>query len=949
MILEHKQEEHHQVRDLRSLVGRNRELMRLRDALRVVERGGSSVVTLEGPSGAGKSFLLEYFLQEYVPQQALMLRGQGIVASASQPLQILSSVMSSVARELRNPEALDADFVKELTTIVPVVVEIFPELRALIPHATHKATFQETSQHERTRYTLSRLLASLGTTRRPVVIVLDDYHWADEISNGVVSTLINLIESSRSATMLILVARTGELSDNNSIHGLAPDKRISLLPLSEQDLIAIMEQAVAPVTPPVAELVLKLSGGNPFMIEAVLRGLLESGAIFEAKGSLLLAQQTSQEELFDNQGVESILISRICLLPYHIVQLLKCAAIIGKNFNREFTIAVYERMGEQNPSFQELLTRHFVVARSSVEFSFVHDKIREAVLQQVGPAELERISRFIAEEIEEMNAERVFEIAYYYNQAVLFDRALPYAMKAAALALARYDLDLAEVNYRIAAEVFDKISESMRLTIAEGLADVLLLRGKYTETLEWLDKGASLSKEPLDKARIQEKISVTYYKRGETGPAIRSVLKGLAYIGRTPPQWALTTIINTLWELFIQFLHTLFPRLFIGTAKAPLTALQRQEIRLLEEMLYPLYFECRAIDGMNIHLKALNLVERYGSCPDLARAYAEHGMYMGLISWYSRGKIYGRKAIEVSEREGDLARKANSIHFLAVIEQAASEYHESLSHFAEAATLAAKLGDRWESHMIDCNIGYVYYRLGNLHQSIETSRTVFYEAMSVDNVQAAGPALSAWAKASGGAIPLGAIEAIEQRAIIDIQTRVEIIQARAIYELYHRNFDASVQHLITAADLLREKHLIQDYVIPVYPWLVTAHRLSLLQQCTIRKKDLRVCKSPLWLARIGTIRYKNIKVHTMRERALFLYLEGDIDQAYEILDEAVEVASILDAQVERELCRLTKFNMQFEQGEITVELERQKVIRKLKELGADGRLFIDLCRCTSLP
>src|SRR5262249_39624690 len=145
--------------------------------------------------------------------------------------------------------------------------------------------------------------------------------------------------------------------------------------------------------------------------------------------------------------------------------------------------------------------RHLVWRRPDEDCAmFVHDRIRETLLAQFDRTERARMHREAAAAVEERDAGAVFELAYHFHAASLPERALPNALRAAEQARARHALEVAEQYYRIALDGAEMSSDlNLRVTVAEGLGQVLLLRGSYEEAHTRLEQARQLATAVLDR------------------------------------------------------------------------------------------------------------------------------------------------------------------------------------------------------------------------------------------------------------------------------------------------------------------------------------------------------------------------------------------------------------------------------------------------------------------
>ena len=141
----------------------------------------------------------------------------------------------------------------------------------------------------------------------------------------------------------------------------------------------------------------------------------------------------------------------------------------------------------------------------------------------------------VAHYLQREDAGRIFDLAYHFDAAGDHEAALPYALQAAEQARAQHALEIAEKQYRIAQRGADSAERSTRYEIAEGLGDVLMLRGRYSEAEELFQTALELAEGTFAEAQIRGKLGELDFKRGDMASAAVAYRRGLAAVGKTHP------------------------------------------------------------------------------------------------------------------------------------------------------------------------------------------------------------------------------------------------------------------------------------------------------------------------------------------------------------------------------------------------------------------------------
>jgi DNA-binding winged helix-turn-helix (wHTH) protein/tetratricopeptide (TPR) repeat protein len=393
-------------------VGRTRTLERLERALESACAGRGRLVLLAGEPGIGKTRTAEEIARSARERGAQVLVGrcfEGEGAPAFWPwLQVLRELVATSTPELLRAAA---------GASAADLVQLVPELRARLPALPAASGLVG----EQARFRLFDALTGLLRRRAqqgPLVLVLDDLHWADEAS---LLALEFLAPELRSAALLVIatfrdveVRRDHPLSKLLGALARVPAcERIALRGLEPSEVAALVE-AVAGLAPPaqLARTVHEMTEGNPFFVFEVARLLGEPG--MEARPSALALPQSVRDAV----GRRLDALSRECN------EVLRTAAVLG----RDFDVALLTRVTERTPG--ELLDRlgEALAAGVLVEdpdrvgrYAFGHALVRQTLYEELNAPQRVRLHRRVAEALEAAFAATdeppLSEIAHHYFEA----------------------------------------------------------------------------------------------------------------------------------------------------------------------------------------------------------------------------------------------------------------------------------------------------------------------------------------------------------------------------------------------------------------------------------------------------------------------------------------------------------------------------------------------------
>jgi tetratricopeptide (TPR) repeat protein len=460
------------------LLGRRSELDELRKRLEGACEGRGHIVAVIGEAGIGKSTLLEALAAEALQRGARVLAGRSYqieqVLAYGPWLDVFRS--AHVAADIDALEPLPAAWRAELARLLPEVGTPEP-----VPFVTG-------DNAGRLFESVRRLLALLGD-RDPIVLMLDDLHWADEMSVRLLAFLARRIGDAR--LLVVLTAREEELPAsallNQVVNELAHEGRLAVLRLTplERSETAALVRALARTGSDEAAIakledhVWSLSQGNPFVVVEAMRALDQTTSRFS--GGL-------------PPRVRDVVAARLETLTPLSRNLLGVAAVIG----RECDFAVLRRAGglsdDEAAAAVEELVRRRVLNDVGDRFDFLHDRIREVAYSQLLAPRVKVTHARIAEAIEAVYADRLEDVcdqlAYHYGESGHASKAAEYLTRIAEKSAEAYAHEEAVATFRQAlahAEHLPAEERDRRLSnIVLRIAHSLYFLGRYREALDLL-------------------------------------------------------------------------------------------------------------------------------------------------------------------------------------------------------------------------------------------------------------------------------------------------------------------------------------------------------------------------------------------------------------------------------------------------------------------------------
>jgi PAS domain S-box-containing protein len=892
-----------------AFVGRTVELAALDLQLARLRQGEGGIVLLAAESGGGKTRLLAEMAQRSARQGHRVLRGQGEELTGQRPFQVLVGVIADLIACARQDPSLGSLLRQRLGDHHAAACAALPELAEILGQQPAEALGPETFGQVRTQQALAALLDALGCPERPTLVLLDDCQWADELTLSLLAYWQRRQGAEKDFgrhVLLVVGFRLEEVAAAHPLRALRPSLQLELLPFTARDVQRLTESMAGPLPAEAVEVVERLAQGSPFMARAVLQGLVESGALLAGPSGWTI-QALALADVQSSRHAAAFLVRRVELLPAEVITLLSAAAVLGK----EFDLAIAATLAGQSPSeavtaLDEARRRHIVWAGAQdVRCSFIHDKLRQTLLERLGGGPRQELHRKAAQYLERKDPKRIFELAYHFDAAGDSQHALPYALAAAEQARAQHSLEVAEQQYRIARRGMRDQDEAVRYRIAEGIGDVLMLRGRYEQAAPEFQLALTLAGSDVARAQVEGKLGELAFKRGDVKTAGQRIERALRLLGRRIPKRSATFLVLVVWEVLVQALHSLAPSFFLGRRALAGADKELIALRLYSRLAHLYWFHRGTFAALWAHLRELNLAECYPPTLELAQAYSEHAPAMSLIPWFRRGIAFVEKSLVIRQSLGDLWGQGQSLHFHGIILYASSRFQECIEKCREAIRLLERTGDQWEVNIARYQIAASLYRLGDLQGAVAEARRMHQSGVELGDAQASGISLDIWARASLGRVPEEVLQAELLRPREDAQRTAQVLAAEGARLVYAGRPREAAALLLQGQQTVVQAGVRNAWVSPLLPWLATAYREAAQAEQSVSpgprrlllRQAARAARRGLRLAR----HFQNELPHALRECALLAAAGGRHRRARKWFDESLAVAERQGAMFEHAL------------------------------------------------
>ena len=452
------------------LVGRVGQVAALDAILADAAAGRGRVVLVVGEPGIGKTRLAEEAARRAASQGVRVAWGrcfEGEGAPAFWPwVQIARELLAGV-----EPEELHS----LLGPSSAELSQLLPELKELGTGLEPPPLVDLTAARFRLYQAVTRLLGRLAEVR-PLMVVVDDLHWADVASLRLLTFLAAELPDARLVvigTYRDVEAVAGQpLADTLGALAREPVvERIPLRGLGKAEVGRLV--ATRTGTQPAEQLVQAVhdrTEGNPFFVTELLR-LLESQGRLEAHDATAAARQAIPV------GVRDVLQRRLARLPEQTNAVLLAAAVVGRSFDLDLVEAVTQLDDERALDAVEagLVAGLVVEDETSVgRYRFAHALVRETLYEQLSRVRRARLHARVAEALLGRHGpdhpEHTLELAQHQWAAITVtgaEAALPSVLAAADHAMARLAYEQAEQQLRRALELLGSLPPSAERTRLE--------------------------------------------------------------------------------------------------------------------------------------------------------------------------------------------------------------------------------------------------------------------------------------------------------------------------------------------------------------------------------------------------------------------------------------------------------------------------------------------------
>ncbi|MBA2692481.1 MAG: tetratricopeptide repeat protein [Rubrobacter sp.] len=674
-------------------VGRDREYALLVERLREAGEGSGGAVAIEGEAGVGKTRLAEEFLGYARGKGVRVLSGRCYERELGPPLEpVLDALEGTVDVAGMLPEAPDREE-KELGYL-----------------RTGESRDDARFHHALTREIIR---TSRDGKQNALILFLDDIQWADAATLAFLSCLTRRVSGER--VLLLFTYRLEQRPELAGwLDGLAERRMLdtlSLNRLSPEDIARLLdsmssrgfgERAL------LADFLHRESEGNPFYAVEYLRWLIESGAVaVDSRRRICGLKEEALRERVLPSGVKSLIQARFNALGQEARELLELAAVTGRDFEPSLPVKAAVLDETRAAAVMESLLSSAFIVETGTTYYFSHDKLRQALYEDIGVLRRRELHLKIAKALEEDGGEPA-ELAHHYLHAEAWPLALENLVRAGERAEESYAWDAASENYARALAVVEKLPDS-----DERRFELLVARERFLEHMDRREERAETVDEMFALARRLgdlEKIAEVHIRRigvfmsfAEPGGAAEAAREAVSIFRELGNRAGEARAYRELG--YVRWMNWEYP----GALEANLQAIW-------------------------IHRELGNQLAEAADAGNIAHVYRSMGDHDSALRW-------NEEAIRIDREMGYRIGESFRLNSMALIQRERGDLEAALSLNLESLPILAELGAKNLSTTQHVNSGTLYLSLGSPKEALEHFRTAVRLSRETGYVRDEGYAL----------------------------------------------------------------------------------------------------------------------------------------------------------------------------------------------------------------
>ncbi len=829
------------------LVGRERELKMLRTCVNDLMNGKGQIVSIVGEAGLGKSRLIAEIRKWAVAERPVQWNeGRSLSYETTIPYAPFVDLFTKLFG--LQPEESDTEKYASIKGGVERIAEHRAEEFAPFI-ATLLGIKLEGEDLERVKYleppqlrekNFSAILHFFEhlASKQPIVLIFEDLHWADSTSLDLIARLFALTE--HSPVMILALFRPQAQDPHWRLHETAQSDyahrytAIALEPLDDansRQLVANLLE-IEDLPEKVRALILKKAEGNPFFVEEVIRSLLDAQLVVRVNSHWRATREIDNIQLPDT--LAGVIGARLDRLDDESKKVAQTAAVIGREFQFDILVDVYDGKDHLDTSLSNLQRRELVREKSRVPslfYLFKHALTQETAYASLLLSKRRELHKRIADCFEQIDPERVNDIARHYLQAGDEISALPYLVQSGERAAHAYSTPEAVQYFTQAVEILRNVNDtSLARRAYEGLGGALTLSQEVPRALghfnAMLKYGQDHKDVSLQVSALNKLGRIEGQWLGQFEPAEKHLIEAERLAREYQDRAGLAELytvrcgICTMTGDFQNAVHYLGESAEIG-----------RELNIKEQMAFglthtanTLTYMARFDDAWEKAQEAMMVSQEINHQMHIAELKAFpipfHHLHHGELD---AARAVAEQGLEVGQRIGVLFAAAVAAQVLAEIARLRGEYEDAMAFYQRADQMGMASGMPFFSAIAPAAIGSIYLDISERFKdkTLEFHSQTF---KAMENPMTASAASGAFADIGFNLLKLGNLDGAHEQfqngltrpTILGLLTKPLYLMGEALVSLARHQLDDAAKQINDARGYTEEHQM--KYLYPLLDW-----------------------------------------------------------------------------------------------------------------------------------
>ena len=448
------------------LIGREAELAEANAIWHKARLGEGQVLLISGEPGIGKTRLAQELIAQERYDNVIVLLGECYTEGRAPFAPIAQLIQAALdfrglAEYPRNAAEQDGDLGGLASSILADLITFVPTLQDRFPDVTPNLPLEPPAEQQRRFDSVVSFFATLAA-HKPVLIILEDAHWADSATLALLHHLARRVR--RTKLLIVATYREVDPDETRLFHAWLSDLQrerlaasISLPPLDKDNTRALLAEIFKePITPEFLDGIYAATEGTPFFVTEVCQALIDEGAVYREGGGW---QRLSMAQIRIPRSVQLAIRRRVERLPEAAQDTLQRAAVIGREFRFDVLQAMNDLSEDALINVLDLAQRAQLIdeiPRASravpLSFAFVHALIPTTLHEDLNSLRRQRLHECAARALKQIHTDHLDELAAllgrHYTEAGDGEKASTYLLKAGDQARSVYAYDEAIEHYQ---------------------------------------------------------------------------------------------------------------------------------------------------------------------------------------------------------------------------------------------------------------------------------------------------------------------------------------------------------------------------------------------------------------------------------------------------------------------------------------------------------------------